>query len=49
MLLMEVIELKTNAIIKTRFDELPPIPNNDMINFYKILPCKEFAKLRKFV
>lgn len=46
---MELIDLKTNSILKIKFDELPSIPNaSDIIFFWRSLPCEHFPELRKF-
>jgi len=41
--------LKTNLILKTKFDALSSVPGtSDVINFWRILPCENFTELRKF-
>ena len=47
---MELLDLKTNLILKTKFDALSSVPGTyDVINFWRILPCENFPELRKFV
>ncbi|KAG7176726.1 General transcription factor II-I repeat domain-containing protein 2-like 2, partial [Homarus americanus] len=46
---MELIDLKTNSLLKMKFDELSSVPNaSDMINFWQSLPCENFPELKKF-
>ncbi|KAG7174262.1 General transcription factor II-I repeat domain-containing protein 2A-like 3, partial [Homarus americanus] len=45
----ELIDLKTNSLLKMKFDELSSVPNaSNMINFWRSLPCENFPELRKF-
>jgi len=43
------VEHKTNSTLKTKFDELTSVLGaSDVINFWRSLPCENFAELRKF-
>lgn len=46
---MELIDLKTNSLLKMKFDEFSPEQNDsDIINFWRLSPCEHFPELRKF-
>jgi len=46
---MELLDFKTNLILKTKFDTLSSVPGSyDVINFWRSLPCANFSELRKF-
>jgi len=46
---MELLDFKTNLILKTKFDALSSVPGAyDVINFWRSLPCENFPDLRKF-
>ncbi len=46
---MKLIDLKTNSLLKMKFDELSLSPNAfDIINFWRSLPCGDFLNLRKY-
>jgi len=46
---MELLDFKTNLILKTKFDALSSVPGAyDVINFWRSLPCENFPELRKF-
>ena len=46
---LEIIDLKCNSVLKSRFAELPVIPTaDDMISFWRLLPESEFEHLRSF-
>ena len=46
---LEIIDLKCNTVLKSRFAELPVIPTaDDMISFWRLLPESEFGHLRSF-
>jgi len=47
--LMELLDFKTNLLLKTKFDALSSVPGTyDVINFWRSLPSENFPKLRKF-
>ena len=47
---MELIDLKSNSVLKIKFDDLPSLPNaSERISFGRSLPCEHFPELRKFV
>jgi len=46
---MELLDFKTNLILKTKFDALSSVPGtSEVINFWRVLPCENFPELRKF-
>jgi len=46
---MELLDWKTNLILKTKFDAFSSVPGTcDVIDFWRFLPCENFAELRKF-
>ena len=46
---MELLDFKSNLILKTKFDALSSVPGTyDVINFWRSLPCENFPELRKF-
>lgn len=46
---LEIIDLKCNSVLKSKFAELPVLPSaDDMIAFWRILPANEFEHLRSF-
>ncbi|XP_076373031.1 general transcription factor II-I repeat domain-containing protein 2-like [Tachypleus tridentatus] len=46
---MELIDLKANSVLKSKFNELPSLPSESgMLNFWRSSPCKHFPELRKF-
>ena len=46
---MELIDLKTNLLLKTKFDELHLVQNaRNTINFWRSLPHESFSELRTF-
>jgi len=49
MFVLEIIDLKCNSVLKSKFAELPVLPSaDDMIAFWRILPANEFEHLRSF-
>ncbi len=45
---MEPIDLKTNLLIKSKFDKFLSKSNPDFIDFWQLLPDQHFPELRKF-
>ena len=46
---MELLDFKTNLILKTKFYALSSVPGTyNLINFWRSLPCKNFPNPRKF-
>ena len=46
---MELIDLKTNSLLKTKYDEHHSVQNAcNTINFWRSLPCEYFSELRTF-
>ena len=46
---MELIDLKTNSILKMKYDEHSSAPKAcGILNFWLLLPCENFSELRKF-
>ena len=46
---MELIELKANSVLKTKFNELSSIRSaSEMIGSWHSLPCEHFPEMRKF-
>ncbi|XP_076330028.1 general transcription factor II-I repeat domain-containing protein 2-like [Tachypleus tridentatus] len=46
---MELIDLKANSVLKSKFNELPSLSSESgMLNFWRSLPCEHFPELRKF-
>lgn len=46
---MEFIDLKTNLLLKSKFDDISSDQNaSDIINFWRSLPSEHFPELRKF-
>ena len=46
---MELIDLKTNSLLKTKFDELHLVQNaRNTINFWRSLPHESFSELQTF-
>lgn len=46
---MELIDMKTNSLLKTKFDELHSEQNaTNTIKFWQTVPCKHFSELRTF-
>jgi len=46
---MKLIELKSNSVLKMKFDELSSVPSaSEMIGFWRSLPCEHFPEMRKF-
>ena len=46
---MELLDFKTNLILKTIFKTLSSVPGTyDVINFWRSLPCENFPELRNF-
>jgi len=42
---MELIDFKSNSILKTKFDALFSVPGTyNMINFWPSFPCKNFSE-----
>ena len=45
---MELLDFKTNVILKTKFDVLYSVPGiDDVINFWRSLPCENFPRTKK--
>ncbi|KAI0982634.1 hypothetical protein GJ496_000199 [Pomphorhynchus laevis] len=46
---MKLVELKTNSLLKTIFEDFQLLRNNTKtIEFWQLLPQEEFSELRKF-
>lgn len=42
------VDLRTNSLLKIKFNELPSIANASDISFWQLLLYEYFSKLRKF-
>ncbi|XP_068200767.1 general transcription factor II-I repeat domain-containing protein 2-like [Palaemon carinicauda] len=46
---MELIDLRANSVLKSKFNELPSLPSaSERLNFWRSLPGEHFPELRKF-
>ncbi len=46
---MELIDFKTNSLLKMKFDELSTSPNaSDIFNFWRRISYEDFSNLRKY-